>query len=90
VQAEQSVRTLPFALAFTKDAAIPVQALEIEELLAHMTMAALMPPHYTVDPFYCTTGPHRVSQELIPTFIGTRPLRTQALTPHLFDHDQLT
>jgi hypothetical protein len=40
MQPEQSVRTLPFALALAKDAAIPIQALEIEETLAHMTMAS--------------------------------------------------
>jgi hypothetical protein len=55
-----------------------------------MTMAALMHPHHTVDAFHRTTGPHRVSQELIHTPIGTLPLRTQSLTQHLFDHDQLT
>jgi len=57
VQSEQIVRTLPFALALTKDTAIPVQTLEIEEALAHMTMATLMHPHHTVDAFDCTTGP---------------------------------
>ena len=55
-----------------------------------MTMAALMHPYHTVDAFYRTTGPHRVSQELIHTPIGTLPLRTQSLTQHLLDHDQLT
>ena len=63
MQAEQSVRTLPFALALAKDATIPVHALEIEETLAHMTMAALMHPHHTVDAFHRTTGPHCVSQD---------------------------
>src|SRR5215510_10674543 len=90
MQPEQIVRTLPFALTLAKDATIPVQALEIEESLAHMTLAALMHPHPTVDAFYCTTGPHRVSQEFIHTSIGTLPLRTQALTQHWLAHDQLT
>ena len=49
-------------LALAKDATIPIQALEIEETLAHMTVAALMHPHHTVDAFDRTTGPHRVSQ----------------------------
>ena len=89
MQPEQIVRTLPFALALAKDAAMPVQALEIEETLAHMTMATLMHPHHTVDAFDRTTGPHRVSQDLVHTPIGTLPLRTQALTQHLLDHDQL-
>ena len=90
MQPEQSVRTLPFALALAKDPAIPVQALEIEEPLADMAMAPLMHPHHTVDAFYCTTGPHGVSQEFIHTLIGTLPLRTQSLTEHLLDHDQWT
>jgi len=47
VQPEQIVRTLPFALTLAKDMTIPVQALEIEEALAHMTMATLMHPHHT-------------------------------------------
>jgi hypothetical protein len=89
VQPEQIVRTLPFALALAKDTTIPVQALEIEEPLAHMTMAPLMHPHHTVDAFDRTTGPHRVSQELVHTPLGTLPLRTQALTQYLLDHDQL-
>src|SRR5215510_8395404 len=55
-----------------------------------MTMTALMHPHHTVDAFNRTTGPHRVSQELVHTPIGTLPLRTQALTQHLLNHDQLT
>jgi len=55
-----------------------------------MTMAALMHPHHPVDAFDRTPGPHRVSQECIHTPIGPLPLRTQALTQHLFDHDQLT
>jgi hypothetical protein len=90
VQPEQIVRTLPFALALAKDATIPVQTLEIEQTLAHMTLTALMHPHHTVDAFYRTPGPNRVSQEFIHTPIGTLPLRTQALTQHLLDHDQLT
>src|SRR5262245_35451463 len=47
------------------------------ETLAHMTLAALMHPHHTVDAFHRTTGPYCVSQELIHTPIGTLPLRTQ-------------
>ena len=90
MQPEQSVRTFPFALALAKDATIPVQALEIKEPLAHMTMAALLHPHHTVDAFDRTTGPHRVSQECIHTPRGTLPLRTQSLTQHLLDHDQVT
>ena len=90
MQLEQIVRTLPFALALATDAAIPVQALEIEETLAHMTMATLMHPHHTIDAFHCTTGPHYVSQELIHTPLGTLPLWTQVLTQHLFDHAQWT
>ena len=88
MQPEQIVRTLPFALTLAKDMTIPVQALEIEQPLAHVTMAALMHPHHTVDAFYRTPGPHRVSQELVHTPIGTLPLRTQALTQYLLDHDQ--
>ena len=83
------LRSLPFALALAKDATIPIQALEIEETLAHMTVAALMHPHHTVDAFDRTTGPHRVSQEFVHTPIGTLPLRTPSLTQHVFDHDQL-
>jgi hypothetical protein len=90
VQPEQLVRTLPCALALAKDATIPVQALEIKETLAHMTMAALRHPHHTVDAFHRTPGPHCVSQEFIHTPRGTLPLRTQSLTQHLFDHDPLT
>ena len=90
MQPEQIVGTLPFALALAKDTTIPVQALEIEEPLTHMTMTALMHPHHTVDAFHRTTGPHRVSQEFIHTPIGTLPLRTQSLTQYLLDHDQLT
>jgi hypothetical protein len=67
VQPEQIVGTFPFALALAKDATIPVQALQIEETLAHMPMAALMHPHHTVDAFDRTTGPHRVSQDLVHT-----------------------
>ena len=67
MQPEQIVGTFPFALALAKDATIPVQALQIEETLAHMTMAALMHPHHTVDAFDRTTGPHRVSQDLVHT-----------------------
>ena len=67
MQPEQIVGTFPFALALVQDAAIPVQALQIESTLAHMTMAALMHSHHTVDAFHRTTGPHRVSQELIHT-----------------------
>jgi hypothetical protein len=44
VQPEQIVRTLPFALALAEDSTMPVQALEIEQTLAHMTMAVLMHP----------------------------------------------
>jgi hypothetical protein len=69
---------------------MPVQALEIKETLAHVTMAALMHPHHTVDAFYCTTGPNRVSQEFVHTPIGPLPLRTKARTQHLLDHDQWT
>jgi hypothetical protein len=47
VQPAQIVGTLPFALALVKDAAMPVQALQIEALLAHLTMAALLHPHHT-------------------------------------------
>ena len=90
MQPEQSVRTLPFALALAKVMTIPVQTLEIEEPLAHMTMATLMHPHHTVDAFDRTTGPHRVSQDLVHTPLGTLPLRTQSLTEHLLDHDQWT
>ena len=88
MQPEQLIRTLPFALTLAKDAAIPVPALQIEETLAPMTMAALMHSHHTVDAFHRTPGPHGVSQEFIHTPLGTLPLRTQALTQHLFDHDQ--
>ena len=90
MQPEQIVRTLPFALTLAKDTTIPVQALEIEETLAHMTMAALMHPHHTINAFYRTTGPHRVPQDLVHAPLDTLPLRTQALTQHLLDHDQLT
>ena len=90
MQPEQIVRTLPFALTLAKDMTIPVQALEIEEALAHMTMATLMHPHHTVDAFDRTPGPHRVSQELVHTPLGTLPLRTQALTQPLLHHAQLT
>jgi hypothetical protein len=90
VHPEQSVRTLSFALAFAKDATIPVQALELEETLAHLPLAALMHPPHTVDAFYRTPTPNRVSQEFIPTPIGTLPLRTQALTQPLRAHDQWT
>jgi hypothetical protein len=55
-----------------------------------MTMAALMPPHHTVDACHRTPGPHGGSQELIHPPRGTLPLRTQALTQHLLDHDQRT
>jgi hypothetical protein len=69
---------------------MPVQALEIEEPLAHMTMAALMHPHHTVDAFHRTIRPYRVWQELIHTPIGTLPLQTPSLTQHLLDRHQLT
>jgi hypothetical protein len=69
---------------------MPIQALEIEQTLAHMTMAALMHPHHTVDAFHRTTGPHCVSQEFIYPPLGTLPLRTQSLTQPLLDHAQLT
>jgi hypothetical protein len=78
------------ALALAEDATMPVQALEIEQTLAHMPMAALRHPHHTVDTFHRTPGPHRVAQEFIHTPIGTLPLRTQSLTEHWLDHDQLT
>jgi hypothetical protein len=55
-----------------------------------MTMATLMHPYHPVDAFDRTTGPHRVSQACIHTPLGTLPLRTQALTQHLLDHNQLT
>jgi hypothetical protein len=90
VQPEQRVRTLPFALALAKDATIPIQTLEIEQTLAHMTLAALMHPHHTVDACDRTPGPPRVSQEFIHPPLGTLPLRTQALTAHLLKHDQWT
>jgi hypothetical protein len=86
VQPEQIVRTLPLALALAKDATMPVQALEIKEPLAHMTMAPLRHPHHTVDACDRTPGPHCVSQELIHMPIGMWPLRTQSLTQSLLDH----
>ena len=88
MQPEQIVRTLPFALPLAQDTTIPVQALEIEEPLAHRTMAALRHAHHTVDACHRTTGPHGVSQECIHPPLGTLPLRTQALTQHLCAHDQ--
>ena len=87
---EQIVGTLPFALARAKDATMPVQALESEEPLAPMTLAPLMPPPHTVDAFDRTTGPHRVSPELVHPPLGTLPLRPQALTPPWLEHDPWT
>jgi hypothetical protein len=55
-----------------------------------MTMATLMHPHHTVDAFDRPTGPHRVSPDLVHTSRATVPLRTQALTQHLLDPDQVT
>jgi hypothetical protein len=90
MQPEQSVRTLPFALALAQAPAIPVQALEIKEPLAPMTMAPLRHPPHTVDAFYRTTGPPCVSQERIHRPIGLLPLRTQSLTQPVLAHHQLT
>jgi hypothetical protein len=89
VQPEQSVRTLPFARTLATDAAMPVLALELEEPLADMTMAALRHAPHTVDACHRTPGPHGVSPECIHTPRGTLPRRTPARTPPLFAHGPL-
>ena len=53
------------ALALAKHSTIPIQPLEIQHPLTHMTMPTLMHPHHTVDPFDRTAGPNRLPQQLI-------------------------
>jgi hypothetical protein len=88
VHPEQIVRTRPCALALAKDATMPVQALESQEPLAHMTLAALRHPPHPVDPCHRTPGPPCVSQECIHPPRGTLPLRTPSLPPPVLAHDQ--
>jgi hypothetical protein len=80
VHPEQSVGTLPLALALAKDATLPLQALPSEETWAPMPMAALRPPPHPVDAFARPPGPNRVSPALVHTPLGTLPLRPPALT----------
>src|SRR5438309_11743950 len=56
-----------------------------------MTMPTLMHPHHTVDPFDCTTGPHRLSQPLIDLQITLTPIRAKPTTKDLLqDHHLLS
>jgi len=89
LQAKQLIRARPCALAMAKGTAIPIEALEIQHLLADVTMPSLMHPHDTVEALHRTTGPHHPSQNLIDTLIDRLPLGTQTLTHHLFHHHQL-
>ena len=69
---------------------MPIQALEVKPLLAHMTMPTLMHPYHTLDPFDRTTGPNRVPEPLIHLPLGVVPLGAKPITKHLFHRDQGT
>src|SRR5437899_11825403 len=72
-----------------KGTTMPIESLEIQHLLADVTMPSLMHPHHTVEALHCTTGPHHASQNLRYTLIGQLPLGTQTLTDHLLHHHHL-
>jgi len=81
------IRAPPFAFALAKDPTIPIQAFEVEHLLAHMTMPSLVHPHHTVDSLDRTTGPHRLPQELIHLYIALTPIGAKPTTKDLLqDH----
>src|SRR5712692_3925079 len=80
---------MPGALAMTKGTTIPIESLEIQHLLADVTMPSLRHPYHTVEALHCTHSPHYLSQNLLYTLIGQLPLGTQTLTDHLFHHHHL-
>jgi hypothetical protein len=73
-QPKSLIWTSPCALAMTKGATIPIEAFEIQETLADVTMPRLMHAHHTVDPFHRTTGPHHAVEKLLDTRLGLLPL----------------
>src|SRR6476659_11137742 len=69
---------------------MPIQALEIQHLLTHVTLPPLRHPHHTIDAFDCTTGSHRLTQQFIHLDITRFPIGAKSTTKHAGHRHQLT